>query len=212
MNKPAPGNPGTAALCVVPSRTHDASPPGATVPVTTVSGFGAELRRLRLAARLGTRRLAERSALSRKSIQYFEAGVMRPRRCTIGAVAYGLDPDSPEHRREIIDRLVVAAGGADALAADGNWPRYRSRRFTRGLLDGSVPFPADLAQRMAALRQASALRRQADALLERPGALDDLRALDRAIALLDESRRQQEIGGGMITVYLGGRRIHLGGY
>lgn len=120
-------------------------------------------------------------------MQYFEAGVMRPRRVTVGALAYGLDPDDPERRQRIVAALIAAAGGEGALAADGGWRRYRKRRFERGMLNGSVPLPSDIAHRLAMHQRASALRRQAYALLERPDALDDGDILDRSSALLCEA-------------------------
>jgi hypothetical protein len=202
----------TAQRRGMPGRTslaRDASPP---LPhnVAAVAAFGAELRRLRLEAGLGTRRLAARSGLSRKSVQYFEAGVMRPRRVTIGALGYGLDPDHPARRKRIVASLIAAAGGEDALAPDGRWGRYRTRRFERGLLNRAVPLPADIALRLSAQQRSDALRRQAYAMLQRPGALDDGRVLDRADALLAESRRLDDIGGGMIEVRIGRRTLRAG--
>jgi transcriptional regulator with XRE-family HTH domain len=197
------GTPGRTSLA------RDASPP-ACRNVAAVPGFGAELRRLRLDAGLGTRRLAARSGLSRKSVQYFEAGVMRPRRVTVGALGYGLDPDDPARRKRIVAALIAAAGGEDALAADGRWRRYRKRRFELGLLNGSVPWPAEVARRFTALQRADALRRQASNLLDRPGALDDASALDRVTALLDEARRLSDIGGGLISLRIGNRVIRAG--
>jgi hypothetical protein len=143
-------------------------------------------------------------------VQYFEAGVMRPRRVTVGALGYGLDPDDPARRKRIVASLIAAAGGEDALAADEGWRRYRKRRFDRGLLNGSVPLPADLALRLSAQQRSDALRHQAYALLQRPGALDDGRVLDRADALLAESRRLDDIGGGMTVVHIGRRTIRAG--
>lgn len=211
MTTPTPPD-RTAQRRSAPGRTslaRDASPPVCR-DVATVPAFGLELRRLRLAAGLGTRRLAERSGLSRKSVQYFEAGTMRPRRCTIGALAYGLDPDSPAHRKVIIADLVASAGGEDALAADGKWPRYRKHRFERGLLKGTVPWPGDTGQRLAMLQRADALRRQASQVLNRPGALDDTDALDMAIALSEEAGRLSDLGGGWITLQVGKRVISAG--
>lgn len=175
--------------------------------MATVPGFGAELRRLRLEAGLGTRRLAARSAVSRKAVQYFEAGAMRPRRCTIGALAYALDPDDAARHKRIMAALVAAVGGEEALAADGDWPSYRKRRFEQGLLNGSVLWPGDIGRRLAALQRADALRQQASRVLDQPRALDDADALDLAIALYDEARRLSDIGGRPITVHIGGRAI-----
>lgn len=198
-----PGAPGRTSLA------RDAAPP-VRQNVATVPAFAAELRRLRLAAGLGTRRLAERSGLSRKSVQYFESGTMRPRRCTIGALAYGLDPDSPAHRTKIVAGMVAAAGGEGALAPDGRWPRYRKRRFERGLLNGSVPWPADIERQLVAMRRHDALRRQAWTVLDRPGAMDDGDALELTDALLNEARRLSDTFGGPIVLRIGGREIRAG--
>jgi transcriptional regulator with XRE-family HTH domain len=189
---------------------RDASPPLCRNVAAVATTFGAELRRLRLEAGLGTRRLAARSALSRRSVQYFEAGVMRPRRVTVGALAYGLDPDDQDRRKEIVAALVAAAGGEDALAVDGRWRRYRGRRFERGILRETVPLPADLARRLEAAQQSDAMTRQAYALLDQPGALDDGYVLDRAMDLLDESRRLRDIAGGPVTLQIGRRMIRAG--
>lgn len=43
-----------------------------------------------------------------------------------------------------------------------------------------------------------------------PGSQDDNALLDEAMALVDESRRQHEIGGGMTALYIGRRVIRLG--
>jgi len=188
------------------ARVRDASP----VSGSSVAAFGAALRQLRAEYGLGTRRLADRSAVSRRAIQYLEDGSIRPRRCTIGALAYGLDPDDPERRKEIIASLVAAAGGEDALAADGRWLRYRKRRFDRGLLNGSVPLPADIRERLEAMQRHDALRREAWALLDRPGARDDGDILDRASALLSEARRLDAVAGGPITLLIGHREIRAG--
>jgi transcriptional regulator with XRE-family HTH domain len=174
------------------------------------SGFGAELRRLRFEAGLGTRLLAARSGLSRRSVQYFEAEAMRPRRCTIRALAYGLDPDNPGRRKKIIARRIKAAGGTYALAPGGKWPRYRKSRFERGLLNGSVPLPADIERQLRAMRLHDALRREAWALLERPGALDDGDILDRSTALLNEARQLSDAEGGPIVLRIGGREVRVG--
>lgn len=203
----------TAQRRGTPRRTslaRDASPPVCRNVPAVPATFGAELRRLRLEAGLGTRRLAARSGLSRKSVQYFEAGVMRPRRVTVGALAYGLDPDDPARRKRIVAELIAAAGGEDALAPDGGWRRYRKRRFDRGILNGSVPLPSDIVRRLQALQRHDALRRQAWALLDQPGALDDGDILDRANALLGEARRLYDAAGGPIEMRIGHRAIRAG--
>jgi hypothetical protein len=143
-------------------------------------------------------------------VQFFEGGVIRPRQCTIGALGYGLDPDDPPRRKRLIAALIAAAGGEEALATDGRWPAYRARRFELGLLNGRVPLPRDIAEHMAAQQRSDALRRQAYELLQRPGALDDGRALDRAYELLAESRRLTDKWPGMIALRIGHRTIRAG--
>ena len=51
--------------------------------------------------------------------------LVRPRRCTIGALAYGLDPDNPERRKEIIASLVAAATEHTRLAPQAPEPDDR---------------------------------------------------------------------------------------
>ena len=188
------------------ARAHDASP----IPGSSVRTFGAALRQLRAEYGLGTRRLADRSTVSRRAIQYLEDGSIRPRRCTIGALAYGLDPDDPERRKEIIASLVAAAGGEDALAPDHGWPRYRARRFQRGLLEGTVPLPSDIARRIDLHKRADAAWHASCAVLDRPGALDDVAALGEAQRLLDEGRRLRAQAGGPLGLWLGKHHFSYG--
>lgn len=60
------------------------------------------------------------------------------------------------------------------------------------------------------LQRADALRRQASQVLDRPGALDDIGALDMAIALRDEAGRLSDLGGGWITRV--GKRVISAGF
>ena len=156
------------------------------------------------------RRLAARSGVSRRAIQYLEDGSIRPRRCTISALAYGLDPDDPERRKEIVASLVAAAGGEDALAPDQGWRRYRAHRFQRGLLDGTVPLPSVIVRRIELHIQADAAWRAAYALLDKPGALDDAAALSEVSRLLDESHRLRDQAGAPIELWLGKHRVVYG--
>jgi len=196
----------------VPSRarTRGAAPSGASTGQTV----GAVLRRLRGEYGLGTRRLAKRSAVSRRAIQYFEDGSIRPRRCTLAALAYGLEPDNEERRRQILPELVAAAGGEDALARDGRWPQYRAQRFERGLLDGSVALPAPFARQLALNQRADQLMgtayRLTDELTARRGWMEDGAAMERISAMLTEARRLHEEAGGPVVLQVGGRRIVTG--
>ena len=188
------------------SRARNASPAVATTGRTV----GTVLRRLRGECGLGTRLLAKRAAVSRRAIQFLEDGSIRPRRCFLAALAYGLDPDDAERRKQIVAELVAAAGGEDALAPDGRWPHYRAKRFERGLLAGTVPWPAEIARLLALNQRADQLMGLAFELTDRPGALDDAVSMDRISALLDESRRLRDEAGGAVMVYIGGHRIAAG--
>jgi hypothetical protein len=78
------------------------------------------------------------------------------------------------------------------------------------MLNGSVPLPSDIARQLQAMQRHDALRRQAYALLERPGALDDGDVLDLVNALLGEARRLYDAGGGPIEMRIGHRSIRAG--
>jgi transcriptional regulator with XRE-family HTH domain len=168
---------------------------------------GALARELRIATGLSTCALARRSTVPCASISRFETGQIRPRRSLLSAVATGLDPD---RTREIIGRLVDAAGGEDALAADGKWARYRWRRIERGILAGEVPLPSKLARSLELHRQGDEMWLRSMAILDGPGAWDDAEALDEAIRLHDESSRLRELAGPPIVLFIGKHVIRAG--
>ncbi len=76
-------------------------------------GIGAMIRQLRHERHMGIRDLEKRSGVSRSTISRLEAGLRRPRRSTLGWLAWGLDY---EHVTEIKAHLVAAA--AHSLIAE----------------------------------------------------------------------------------------------
>jgi transcriptional regulator with XRE-family HTH domain len=137
-------------------------------PVRTagLAVLGALVRQLRTERQLSRRALAKRSMVARSTIQRLERGLLRPRPSLLTWVANGLDPD---RQRELREAMISAAGGADALAEDGKWAHRRSQQAPKGGLAGEVPLPSDLARRIALHNKATALRQQADTILDRPG-------------------------------------------
>lgn len=117
-----------ARACVIGDRT-----PG-------VAAVAVLARSLRLQAGLSTRELAARSGLARSTITRLEAAQLRPRRSMLAVLAVGLDPG---RRRELLSRLVDAAGGDMAVDTPG-WRRYRRRRVGRAVRNGALPVPAGL--------------------------------------------------------------------
>ena len=152
--------------------------------------------------------------MSRRAIQYLEDGSIRPRRCTLAALAYGLEPDDKERRKQIIAELIAAAGGEDALARDGRWPSYRAKRFSAGRLDGSVALPAGIARLLELNQRADQLMRTAltltDELTAKPGWTEDGAAMDRISDMLADARRLYDEAGMPVVMQVGGRRIAAG--
>lgn len=135
----------------------------------------------RKAAGYAPAELARRSALSRETIYAIERGHQRSRRSTLSALALGIDPD---HHRELLAELVAAAGGEDQLARDGNWPSYRRRRLTQGILRGDVPLPSKITAAIRLHRAADAADREADRLSGEGASASDL---ERTAELMDEA-------------------------
>jgi hypothetical protein len=125
----------------------------------------------------------------------------------LSAIALGIDPD---HQKQILAELVAAAGGDEALAADGGWHRYRRRRLERGMLAGDVPLPTAIARALELHRQADELWLASVAIVDEPGALDDADALDEALRLHAESARLRELAGAPVIMYIAGKRISAG--
>lgn len=169
--------------------------------------LGALVRLLRTERDMGISELARRSLCARSTVQRLEAGKLRPRPSLIGWVAYGLDPD---HAKLIREALTAMAGGKEALADDGKWGRHRARQGNKAMYAGKVPLPSDLQKRIALHQQASACWAQAQRILARPGALDDVRLLDLALALMDKSRVLRAEAGGTISIGWGARSVLYG--
>nr|MDQ2876128.1 helix-turn-helix domain-containing protein [Actinomycetota bacterium] len=94
-------------------------------PTPDLALLGAFVRLLRTERKMSTRVMAQRALCARWTIQRLERGELRPRRSLLVYVATALDPD---RHKEIRAVLIQAAGGPDALAADGRWSRRRARR------------------------------------------------------------------------------------
>jgi hypothetical protein len=169
--------------------------------------LGILVRLLRMERSMAVSELARRAMCARSTIQRLEAGRLHPRPSLLGWVAYGLDPDNAKLIREA---LITMAGGREALADDGSWGRRRARQGNSAMYAGKVPLPSDLQRRINLHRKASACWAQAQRILARPGALDDPRALDAAIRLMDQSHVYRAHAGGLISFGWGSRRIIYG--
>lgn len=163
-------------------------------------------RELRLAAGLSERALGRRAAVARSTVTRLEHGQIRPRRSLLSALAVGIDPDRP---KELIAQLVAAAGDDIAPESDG-WRHYRRRRMERGILAGRVPLPSKVADGLRLHRAADAAWTAGMAILHRPGALDDARALEQALQLMAEARVLRDQAGPPIALHIGKVRITAG--
>jgi transcriptional regulator with XRE-family HTH domain len=190
------------------TRARHVRPPNCDpVPNGHTDRLGALVRRERLSRGLSTRSLAQRAAVARSTVTRLEAAQFRPRRCLLSALALGLDPDQ---QRELLAQFIEAAGGADVLAPDGEWPHYRRKRLERGILAGTTPLPAAIARSLELHRRADALLRESMAILDRPGALDDAELLGESLRLHEKSTRLRDAAGPPFTLYVGGHRITAG--
>ena len=170
------------------------------------TAVGQLVRELRMAAGLSERALARRSAVARSTITRLEHAEIRPRPSLLSAISVGLDPDRPKELRE---RLTAAAG--DDLAPESDrWRRYRQRRLERGILAGNVPLPTDLTRRLRLHREADQAWHEGMAVLRRPGALDDVIALDDANRLLKQARALRDQAGSPIKLHIGKTVISAG--
>jgi len=160
----------------------------------------------RTAAGLSERSLARRSAVARSTVTRLEHGQIKPRWSLLSALAVGIDPDRP---KELLAQLVAAAGDDIAPESDG-WRRYRRRRMERGILRGDVPLLITIAEGMRLHRAADEAWRAGTAVLNGPGALDDVAALDEALRLLDQSRALRERAGPPFALHIGKVRISVG--
>jgi len=104
-------------------------------------GVGALLRQLRLEVGMGVRDLERRSGISRATISLLESGQRRPRRSTLGWLAWGVDASNVN---TIKAQLVEAAGRS--LVTESRWSeRAKRRRVFRALVaEPGMPVPLPL--------------------------------------------------------------------
>jgi len=173
------------------------------------SGVGALLGELRRGQGMGVRDLERRSGVNRSAISRLEHGLRRPRRSSLGWLAWGLSPASPE---PVKARLVEAAG--DSLIAESRWSqRSHDRRAERALLAGAMPVPLPLMAVHAVAMLGDVLPGQAERLRQAqelarsgrvqwpPGLAASTEALFIAGVLAGASRRQlAEIGRTAVAV------------
>lgn len=163
------------------------------------STFGRLLRQARADAGLTQKQLAARSGIGQSSISMLESGHRRPRRCLVAALATAItyeDPDRSAGER-LVAELVEACGDSlreDTVAAVA-MRRRRKRRaglrmyrlaqrateLDRAALDATMASCAAVVPELLAPRNAT------PAQIER-----EWQMLNRAHALLDESRRLRE--------------------
>ncbi len=134
-------------------------------PAVGLARLAAVVRSLRLEYGFGTRALARRAAVDRKTVQRLERGRLRPRRSLLVALGTGLDPD---RTREILAALIEAAGDEGTLAHDGRWQHYRSRRIEQGWATGQVPLPAEIARKLVLNQRADELWAASIAIFDAP--------------------------------------------
>ncbi|WP_246609831.1 helix-turn-helix domain-containing protein [Nonomuraea rhizosphaerae] len=171
-----------------------------------VATLGATLRALRARYGLSTRRLALRAATSRSTITRLERGERRPRRSMLSSLALALDPDA---HLELLEVLVAAAGPSLRPETNGS-RRCRRRAMEAGILAGRVPMPSRIARALALHARANAAQGEAEALLVRPGALDDVTALTRARELMGIAAAARREAGPPFTLKVGGHVIRAG--
>ncbi|WP_198145393.1 helix-turn-helix domain-containing protein [Frankia sp. EAN1pec] len=166
------------------------------------AGVGSRLEAARRAAGLSRLALARRVGCSAGLVRHLERGTCRPREAAVRWLAYALEPDDPAPLREA---LLQAAG--DSLRPDtSGTARAWTRRCEHAFLAGHWPVPSDVAQAIAAHQAAAAANREALAILDRPGAMRSVRALDQASALLDRALVLAEQAGPPVTVIVGRHR------
>ena len=182
------------------------SHPGLTGQTDDLGRLGALVRSIRIGKGLSTRSLARRSTVARSTIQRLERGLLRPRRSLLLAVANGLDPD---RCKELIGKLIEAAG--DGMAPDTpRWLRRRRRQMERGWLTGDVPLPSPIARCIELHKRADELWLASQAIVDRPGALDDAGALEESSQLHAEAARIRKQAGPPIRLGTGSRSVWFG--
>lgn len=203
-----------------PSRAHVA-PPLSARPVTSgptrghvppderehlAATLGELLRRERRAAGWSTRGLARAVGCARSTIRRLQAGQLRPRESLLRCIASVIAVDDP---KPLAAKLIDAAGTSIRPDTDGT-SRQRSKRANAALLAGHKPLPTDLARSLALHRRADAAWFRASALIDKPGALDDVDVLDEIIRLHAEVRQLREQAGPAVVILVGRHRIEAG--
>lgn len=125
--------------------------PGAEERAVLVATFGAELRAARLGAELSMRQLTVRAGVAKSSISQLEAGLRRPRRSMVHALADGIEREAPDvgYAERLAARLIEAAGSSIREDTPASLVMRRRRRRRAGLAVYRV------AQKVTALDRAS---------------------------------------------------------
>jgi transcriptional regulator with XRE-family HTH domain len=150
--------------------------------------------------------LARATGADRSTIRKVEAGDRRPSGALLRSVASALDPDDP---RPLAARLCAAAGSSLARDTPGKC-RHWQRRAAEAMLAGRRPLPTRIARAVELHTAASRAHREAMAILDRPGALDDPEALGESCRLMDEARRLRAEAGPPFTLHVAGREFSYG--
>jgi len=165
----------------------------------TVPALGDLIRRFRAEYGLSTRRLAERAAVARSTVQRLERGRLRPRPSTLGHLAGAIDPD----RRAEISGLFLAAAGDDVAKDNDAWSSYQLRRLNAGLRAGEVPLPAAWDRQLRLGIAGNSMWDVSSALLDLASrVMDDSPRFYRLLRLSDalraESRLLEKDAGGIL--------------
>lgn len=155
-----------------------------------VRTLGAALKELRAEAGMTQQVLGRRAGVSHRMLQDLERGRRRPSRAMLHALAVGSTLRVPPVKADpepVCARLVAAARGSLVVDTRGG-----VRRRERRLRDARHQYVRDVDAwwqlQCAAARQAEMGFVTAIAILDQPGALDDLAALEAANRCLDVYR------------------------
>lgn len=182
------------------------SRPGPDEREQLAATLGALLLTLRSERRMGTRLLAQRSAVARSTIRRLEAGERRPRRSLLASIAYALNPDDP---RPITEALAAAAG--ESLMPESPWSERRRRRaLDAAILSGDSPMPGRIGRALELHREADRLYSRALRMTDDPAVWADSRRLAEVSRLMDQARDLRDQAGPPLMVYIAGRRISAG--
>lgn len=131
------GKPGPQFLVRGVSMRPVTGRPEAAEQAHIAEGVGALLQLLRGERQMSVRDLEARSGVTRSTISRIERGLRRPRRSTLGWLAWGLDADNVV---PITQQLAAAAG--DSLIAESRWSeRTHARHAADALMRETMPVP-----------------------------------------------------------------------